>query len=49
MSEALYWLELLEATNYLTLPEAQSLCPDATELLKLLTSSLKTAKTPINH
>jgi len=49
INEALYWLELLEATDYLTLPEAQSLCTDATELLKMLTSSLKTAKTAINH
>jgi four helix bundle protein len=44
INEALYWLELLEATDYLTIPEAQSLRSDATELLKLLISSLKTAK-----
>ncbi|QKG54809.1 four helix bundle protein [Hymenobacter sp. BRD67] len=49
INEALYWLELLEATDYLTPPQAQSLRADATELLKLLISSLKTAKTVSRH
>jgi four helix bundle protein len=44
INETLYWLELLESTDYLTPPQAQSLQTDATELLKLLTSTIKTAK-----
>lgn len=44
INESLYWLELLEATDYLTPTQANSLRTDATELLKLLTSTLKTAK-----
>lgn len=52
INETLYWLELLEATAYLTLPQAESLQADATELLKLLISTIKTAKNnlkSINH
>ncbi|GAA3978689.1 four helix bundle protein [Hymenobacter antarcticus] len=44
INETIYWLELLAATDYLTPEQAASLCIDATELLKLLTSSIKTAK-----
>ena len=38
VNEALYWLDLLTATDYLTPKEAASLHADAAELLKLLTS-----------
>jgi len=48
-NETLYWLELLEATAYLTAAQSLSLQTDATELLKLLTSTLKTAKKPPTH
>ena len=44
INETCYWLDLLAATDYLTATEATSLQRDATELLKILTSSLKTAK-----
>ena len=44
VNEALYWLDLLAATDYLTLKEAESLQTDAVELLKMLTSTIKTTK-----
>ncbi|WP_310390876.1 four helix bundle protein [Hymenobacter sp.] len=44
INEALYWLDLLAATDYLTPQEASSLHSDTLELLKMLTSTLKTAK-----
>ena len=43
-NESLYWLELLAATDYLTTDQATSLSTDVTELLKIITSSIKTAK-----
>ncbi len=44
INEALYWLELLASTDYLTANQARSLHDDAVELLKMLSSSIKTAK-----
>ena len=43
-NETLYWLDLLESTEFITTSQAQSLQADTTEILKLLTSSIKTAK-----
>lgn len=50
-NEALYWLELLYATTYLTLEEYNSIYSDAEELMKLLTASIRTAKANrlVNH
>ncbi|RYY14472.1 MAG: four helix bundle protein [Cytophagaceae bacterium] len=52
-NESLYWLDLLASTDYLIPAQAASLHTDAVELLKLLTSILKTAKSNlkpnINH
>lgn len=42
--ETNYWLRLLQATNYLTHAEFQSIFLDCTELEKLLTSILKALK-----
>ncbi len=42
-NETLYWLELLYATQFLTNAEYQSIYSDADELMRLLTSSIKTA------
>lgn len=42
-SETLYWLELLNRTDYLTDEQYQSLCADCTELKKLLSAITKTA------
>jgi four helix bundle protein len=43
-NETLYWLELLAATDYLTSDQFGSLHTDGLELLKMLTSTIKTAK-----
>lgn len=43
-NETVYWLDLLLATDYLTADEAISRHRDALELLKMLTSSIRTAK-----
>lgn len=44
INESIYWLELLKATDYITISEFDSLNVDAVEILKLLTSILKTSK-----
>ena len=43
-SETLYWLRLLEATDYLTQSEFESICFDCVELEKILTASVKAMK-----
>ena len=43
-NETLYWLELLQETDYLEAQQFQSLHQDATELIKLLTSIIKSSK-----
>ncbi len=43
-NETLYWLDLLFATDYLPEKAYQSLCEDTIEVLKMLTSSIKTKK-----
>ena len=43
-NETLYWLELLHATDYLDESAYNSIHHDAEELLKLLTSIIKSAK-----
>lgn len=49
INETLYWLELLKATDYLTSEEFTSLNNDAVEIIKLLTSIIKTAKSNLNN
>ena len=44
INESLYWLDLLTATDYLTPKENESIHANAEELLKLLTSSIKTTR-----
>lgn len=44
-NETLYWLMLLRDTAYITVEEFISINADAEELLKLLTSIVKTTKT----
>ncbi len=44
INETLYWLELLKATNYLTEEQFTSLYTDADEIIRLVTSIVKTAK-----
>jgi four helix bundle protein len=43
-NETIYWLELLYKTNFLTESEYNSIANDAAELIKIITSSLKTVK-----
>ncbi|MDR0438049.1 MAG: four helix bundle protein [Bacteroidales bacterium] len=48
INETLYWLELLNATDYISTKEYESLNADAVEIIKMITSSLKTAKKMVN-
>ncbi len=48
INENIYWLELLKETDYLTYEQFQSINDDAVEIIKLLTSIIKTTKTRIN-
>ena len=43
-SETIYWLRLLEATEYLTKEEFESIMSDCVEIEKILTSSIKSLK-----
>ena len=43
-TETLYWLRLLEATDYLTESECESIISDCIELEKILTTSVKAMK-----
>lgn len=43
-NESIYWLELLNATDYITEQQFSSIHADATEIIKLVTASIKTAK-----
>jgi len=42
--ETLYWIELLHKSGYLSLQEFDSMTSDATEILKMLKSSILTTK-----
>jgi four helix bundle protein len=43
-NETMYWLELLVATNYISKEQFESLNADAIELIKLITSIIKSSK-----
>ncbi|MBP0018793.1 MAG: four helix bundle protein [Cyanobacteria bacterium SBLK] len=47
-NETEYWILLLRETDYLTTKESESILNDLIELLKLLTSIIKTSKQKIN-
>lgn len=49
INETIYWLELLKATDYLTQEQFESINNNATEIIKLITSIIKAAKSNINH
>lgn len=49
INETIYWLEFLKATGYLTDEQFQSINKDAVEIIKLLTSIIKSTKANINH
>ena len=42
--ETRYWLRLLEATDYLTKEQAESMLNDCVELISMLASAVKTLK-----
>lgn len=44
INETIYWLELLYKTNYLSIENYESINLDAIEIIKMLISSIKTAK-----
>ncbi|MDR7211391.1 four helix bundle protein [Flavobacterium piscis] len=46
-NEAVYWLELLKATDYLNEKEFENINNDAISILKLITSILKTTKNQV--
>ncbi|OYT15261.1 MAG: hypothetical protein B7C24_14005 [Bacteroidetes bacterium 4572_77] len=51
INESIYWLELLNKTEYLSLEQFNSLNNDAIEIIKLITSIIKSAKKSLttNH
>ena len=51
INETLYWLELLQETEYISNKEFESIYLDATEIIKMITSSIKTVKSTLitNH
>lgn len=49
INETMYWLELLKETDYLTQDQFISLHTDAIEIIKLVTSIIKSTKANINH
>ncbi len=44
INESMYWLELLNATEYLSTEHFKSINVDAIEIIKLITSIIKTTK-----
>ncbi|MFY7957939.1 MAG: four helix bundle protein [Flavobacterium macrobrachii] len=44
INETIYWLELLQKTDYIPYDSYESINLDAIEIIKLITSSIKTAK-----
>ncbi|MFO7722129.1 MAG: four helix bundle protein [Bacteroidales bacterium] len=49
INETIYWLELLKETDYLTAEQFGSMCDDAIEIIKLITSIIKSTKSRLNH
>jgi four helix bundle protein len=49
INETIYWLELLKETNYLKSDQFESINTDAIEIIKLITSILKSTKSLINN
>ncbi len=47
INETIYWLELLQATEYISNEEFESFNLDTTEIIKMITSSIKTAKSKL--
>lgn len=44
INETIYWLELLKETGYLTAEQFQSINDDAVEIIKIVTTIIKSTK-----
>jgi four helix bundle protein len=44
INESIYWIELLHQTEFITDEQFESLNNDAVEIIKIITSSIKTSK-----
>jgi four helix bundle protein len=49
INETIYWLELLQETNYLTKKQFESIHSNALEVISLITIIIKTTKANINR
>lgn len=49
INESIYWLELMKETDYLSVKEFESLNVDAIEIIKLITSIIKSTKFNIDN
>ena len=49
INETIYWLELLKETDYLTQEQFESINIDAIEIIKLITSIIKSVKANITN
>ncbi len=47
INEAIYWLELMRETEYISTQEFESINANAVEIIKMITSSIKTAKSKL--
>ena len=47
INETIYWLELMKETEYISKQEFESINIDAVEIIKMITSSIKTAKSKL--
>jgi four helix bundle protein len=48
INETIYWLELMFETKYITIEQFESITSNAIEIIKLITSSIKTVKSKQN-
>ena len=49
INETIYWLDLLKDTNYLMSEQYESIQKDAIEIIKIITSIIKTLKSTTNN
>jgi four helix bundle protein len=49
INETIYWLDLLKDTNYLMSEQYESIQKDAIEIIKIITSIIKTLKSKTNN
>jgi len=49
INETIFWLELMEKTDYITTEQFYSINEDAVEVIKLLTAIIKSTKLSLNN